>query len=255
MTNRNLEAAINAYGRTAMAASKEKKSKAKLLGFGAAAAGGLFTAGQAEAAIVYSGVINAGFNISTVNLSSTNAISPPLIFNSTGGAIAFGIAGNDRGPANPVGSTDIVWAVGAGYIGGFGGVFASPAASFPTTVLNLPSSTLVGAAGTAASLAWAAVGLPAAPMTIDPFGAAAGTGTGFFGFTFQATSLAAPQFGWARISITSDGVLPTSATLVDWAYDNTGAPIHVGTVPAPGALALLGLAAGAAGIRRRRLAA
>jgi hypothetical protein len=251
--NRKLEAAIESYGLAAKNAS-QKNGTVKMLGFGAAA-GGLFVAGQADADIVYSGVINAGFNVSTVNLSSTNAISPPLVFNSTGGAPAFALGGNNRGPANAVGSTDIVWAVGASYIGGYGGVLAT-APSFPAAAIPLASSNTVGPAGTFASLAWVAAGLPSF-MAIDPFGVGStGSVTAFVGFSFKTgTAGSQTNYGWARIALSSAGGLPTATAVVDWAYDNMGNAIHVGsTVPAPGALALMGLAAGAAGIRRRRAA-
>lgn len=258
-SDNNLNQAIENYGIAAKKASKNRKfGKGALVGFGAAAATGLLTASQAEADIIYSGVINAGFNISTVNASSTNAISPPLVFNSTGGAAAFGIAGNDRGPNNAVGSTDILWAVGAAYVGGSGGVFASPFPTFPTTVIPLQYSQVVGSVGTPGSLAWAFAG-NGAVVFIDPFGAGStGSANAFFGFTFNTSASGGGQtnFGWAQVNLTSAGLLPTSMTVIDWAYDNMGNPIHVGStssVPEPSGLAgLVVLAMGAAGIRRRK---
>lgn len=252
MKTKNLDAAIETYGQSAQAASTKTNT---MLGFGAVAAGSLFVAGQADADLVYSGVINSGFNVSTVNASSTNAISPPLVFSSTGGAPAFGIGGNNRGPANPVGSTDILWGVGAGYVGGVGGVLANGPA-FPASAINLASSSVVGGGlSSFASLAWAAAGLGGpGGMVIDPFSVGdTGTNTGFMGFSFSGG--AGTNYGWARIQITSAGGLPTSMTVVDWAYNDDGTAIHVGTIPAPGALALFGLAAGASGIRRRKRAA
>lgn len=259
--NNALDTAIRDYGEAAQSASKHSKTAA-IVGFGAVAAGGMFTASEADAAIVYSGPINVGFNVSTVNGSNTNAVSPPLFFNSTGGATAFGIAGNDRGPANPVGSTDILWGVGAGYGGGFGGVIANGPA-FPASVIPLASSANVGSTGTAASLAWAAAGLPGAGMAIDPFGVGStGAVSAFLGFTFASTAAAPTLTGWARINLTSAGGLPTSMTVIDWAYETDGSAIHVGDtgstgVPEPamaGLMALGLLAGGASGLRRRRKA-
>ncbi len=63
-------------------------------------------------------------------------------------------------------------------------------------------------------------------------------------------------FGWIRITGGSDNGMP--ATIVDWAYENTpGAGIMTGAVPEPSAMALGCLAAGAAGLAawRRRKAA
>ena len=58
-------------------------------------------------------------------------------------------------------------------------------------------------------------------------------------------------YGWIDITWSNDGFL----TIHGYAWNDTAnAAIHVGDVPAPGALGLLGLAAGAAGIRRKRTA-
>ena len=56
-------------------------------------------------------------------------------------------------------------------------------------------------------------------------------------------------YGWIDISWSNDGTL----TIHGYAYNNVlDGSIHVGDVPAPGALGLIGLAAGASGIRRKR---
>ena len=56
---KNLNEAIDNYGKAAKSSSK--KSVATMVGFGAAAAGGLLTCNQAEADITYSGPINFTF--------------------------------------------------------------------------------------------------------------------------------------------------------------------------------------------------
>ena len=62
---------------------------------------------------------------------------------------------------------------------------------------------------------------------------------------------ALPRFpSWAEITLQSDGIL----TVERWAYDDAGGSIAAGAIPAPGALGLLALAGGAAGIRRKRQA-
>ena len=108
------------------------------------------------------------------------------------------------------------------------------------------------------TLAWAAAGVPGF-MALDPFGVGStGTVTAFFGFSFDNTALTGRNFGWGRIVITAAGGLPTSFTLVDYAYDDSGAGIHAGdtgVVPEPGSAGLIGLlalAAGAGGMRRYR---
>ncbi len=56
-------------------------------------------------------------------------------------------------------------------------------------------------------------------------------------------------YGWAQITILDDGI-----KLHSWACDDTGAAISAGAIPAPAPLCLLGLPAGASGVRRRRSA-
>ncbi len=257
MTGERLDQAIENYGETAKAASTGKVGTVALAGLGAAAAGGLFTASEADAGIVYSGIINVGFLMSTVNASSTNTFSPPLVFNSvTFGNPAFGIAGNNRGPNNAAGPTDIIWALGAGnaYVpGGLGGVFATRT-PFPANVQPQFYSSTIPGNGQATSLAWIAAGAPSF-LRYDPFGAGStGSVTGYFGFSFYNFN-GQFNFGWARIQLQTLGGQPFSINVVDYAYDNMGNPIHVGTIPEPGSAGLVGLcalAAGAAGIRRRR---
>jgi hypothetical protein len=50
--------------------------------------------------------------------------------------------------------------------------------------------------------------------------------------------------------VRADGVTTTTGTLFEYAYDNTGAGILTGAVPAPGSIALLAL--GAVGLTGRR---
>jgi MYXO-CTERM domain-containing protein len=69
-----------------------------------------------------------------------------------------------------------------------------------------------------------------------------------FRFTNEATS--AVHYGWFRISLGTT-LASVPRTVVEYAYENVaGASIAAGAIPAPGALAVLGLA-GLAGRRRR----
>ena len=72
--------------------------------------------------------------------------------------------------------------------------------------------------------------------------------TGFFGFQFKVAS-GAIRYGWGEIALFSGSL--KQATVTRLVYDDTGASVTVGVVPAPGALALLGVA-GIVGSRRRR---
>jgi hypothetical protein len=78
--------------------------------------------------------------------------------------------------------------------------------------------------------------------------------TAFMGVEFL-NALNNPLFGWIRITGGPTQGFP--ATIVDWAYDDSGAGILTGVIPEPSSLALGCLAAGAAGLVawRKRTAA
>lgn len=70
-----------------------------------------------------------------------------------------------------------------------------------------------------------------------------------FGFKFYDETAAAYRYGWVRISLgATAGGQPRS--IVEYAYENTGAGIQAGAVPGPAGLAALAM--GAVGIRSRR---
>jgi hypothetical protein len=79
--------------------------------------------------------------------------------------------------------------------------------------------------------------------------------TGFIGFAFDPESVPGAQewYGWARMSVGNNTNIDGS--LIDWAYDNTGAGIQTGAVPEPASFAMGALAMGAMGLvalRQRR---
>jgi hypothetical protein len=77
------------------------------------------------------------------------------------------------------------------------------------------------------------------------------------GFQFFNEGTNSVEYGWMRISLAGDqGSQPRD--VVEYAYENTGAPIGAGAIPEPTTAALLGvMAAGALGVRawRKRKAA
>lgn len=78
--------------------------------------------------------------------------------------------------------------------------------------------------------------------------------SGYMGFAFLGSSAGddspIPTYGW--ISLAWDGA---TLTIDGYAYESdAGVGIEAGAIPAPGAIGLLGLAAGAAGMRRKRQA-
>ncbi len=248
---RNLEERLDDYGKDARSATK-KASVGKLLGFGAVAAGGLFTAADAEADVVYSGIINATFNLSTINSSATNGANGFYFTSATAGRNIFGLFGNNRGPANSVGSTDAVWLAGGAAASG---LIKANGTTFPASFVPFSATSSVSSAGSAASFVWVNAGAPGSNV-IDPIGVGSdGTATAFFGFSFSNTASTGRNFGFGRVQVTTAGGLPTTATLIDFAYDNDGDAIHVRVIPEPATTGLLGLAAlalGASGLRRYR---
>jgi hypothetical protein len=56
-------------------------------------------------------------------------------------------------------------------------------------------------------------------------------------------------YGWVRVSVNNAG---GSFVVHDWAYENAGAGIQTGAVPAPGALGLLAAGASGLGLLRGR---
>ena len=68
------------------------------------------------------------------------------------------------------------------------------------------------------------------------------------GNSYMAFRTLAGNVGWFQFNLNSDGF--NTILYGPGAYGNAGESVHVGTVPAPGALALLAM--GAVGIRRKR---
>jgi MYXO-CTERM domain-containing protein len=125
-----------------------------------------------------------------------------------------------------------------------GGMVSAAAGTGPA--INLASGTLIGASSN----------FSIATSTIS-FGSAAGqwqyASNNIVGFRF-VSSAGTTHYGWMRFLMGSQpatGNLVTR-TVVDFGYESVaGVSIAAGAVPAPGALALLGVA-GLAGTRRRR---
>lgn len=67
--------------------------------------------------------------------------------------------------------------------------------------------------------------------------------THYAGFRFDPGGGEPTYYGWMHVQFSADG---QNATLLEWAYDDTGAPIEVASIAEPGLALLLGL--GFAGI-------
>lgn len=208
-----------------------KRIDARFLAAAAVVGAGAGMAEQANAAIVWSGVVN--LNIP----SSTNG----LYLNVVTGA-------NNLPAPGTAGTTVPGWDINPWSSTGFS--LFSPA--------GLPSS--VNGASTAAYVRTSATGgnnLPGG--TVIDGNSFYGTGTttwslnsssNIFGFRFRNEANSQIHYGWARVSLA--GTLQGQPrSLVEYAYeDQPGVAIAAGAIPAPGSLALLGL--GAAGLVSRR---
>lgn len=193
----------------------------------AASAGVLGAAHQADAAIVWSGVVNITIP------SNIDGVYMNVLTGQTGTSGAS-VSGWD---INPYGSTTLQFyaATTGGYVRGLG--------SSTTLVDNLAQGTLINASQS--------FGTGNAETT----GATAffpGSMSNLVGFRFVNEATGATHYGWMRILLGGAGLAAQPRTIIEYAYENVaGAGIGAGVIiPAPGAIALLGLA-GLVGRRRR----
>jgi len=188
----------------------------------AAAAAATIVTGAANAAVVHWADANL---VIPANIDGLYINVETRVTGSAGSAVA----GWDL---NPYSATSLTWfnATGTGMLR-YPGVTTGSAG-------NLALGTAVSATGSYGSGA----------VTV---GAAAGNwvlnASNYFGFRFTAAD-GLTHYGWGRMDV---GAAITTRTLAELAYEDVAtAAINVGAVPAPGALALLGLAGFAS--RRRR---
>jgi len=188
----------------------------------------------AAAASVVAGAANAAI----VHWANANLVIPATIdgmyinveTRATGSAGSV-VAGWD---INPYAATSLTWfnATGTGMMR-YPGVTTGSAG-------NLTLGTAVGATGSYGSGA-VVVGAAAGNWQLNA--------SNYFGFRFVAAD-GLTHYGWGRFVIGAS-IFGADRTVAELAYEDVaGAAINVGAVPAPGAIALLGLAGLA--VRRRR---
>ena len=199
--------------------------------FALAAVATAAVAATSNAAVVYSGVINF---VCAVDIDGAYInVETNLLSNGPGS----GVPGWDVNPYSSGGGMNFFNSTGGGQMR-YPGVTTGPAG-------NLALGTSIGSTG---SYNTATTGVV--------FGAAAGnwqySAENIIGFRFVAAA-GTTHYGWMRFAMGAAGSSGTSMTrtVVDYGYESTAATsILAGAVPAPGALALLGLAGLAT--RRRR---
>jgi hypothetical protein len=198
------------------------------------------TATKADADIVYSGTLN-------INVPTTNALGG-IYFDLTKPGTYFIPTTSGAGPAEGLNTVLPGWDVNFYRSGGgnlrwyypfVGTVQQTLAVYNGTHVAALAAGVLVD--GSSALGTWQA-------MNTEFTGT-----TAFMGVEFNLSSN--PMFGWIRVA--GGPTLGFPATIVDWAYENSGAGIVTGMIPEPSSMALGCLAAGAAGLAawRKRKAA
>lgn len=181
---------------------------------------------SANAQIVHSGIVN-------LNIPAT-----------TNGLYLNVVTGQTNLPAGGTGSTVPGWDVNFWSSTGFG-MFnpASPAGGVyvvtaPGFGANMAFGAEIGAGNTYGSGTTSNI----AQWNLN-------SDQNLVGFRFFNEGNGQVHYGWARIAF---GSAITSRTLVEYAFDATpGASIGAGVVPAPSAMALLGLGGLVAGRRRR----
>jgi MYXO-CTERM domain-containing protein len=215
----------------------------------AAAAAGVAMVGQsADAAIVHSGIINLTINNDTNGLYLNIATGA---YNTTGGG-GTTVPGWD---VNPYGGGTVLnfWNAATPT----GGTYVRGGGATGTTIANLAPDTLIGAgisSGAAAfnTLTWSSTQGAAHTAPGQNLGFVFSSNQNIVGFRFfkEGDPVGSVHYGWMRIALGSAVSQPRQ--LVEYAYESEiGVGIGAGQVPAPGALALLGLA-GVVGTRRRR---
>ena len=197
--------------------------------FALAAVATAAVAATSNAAVVYSGILNFAIN---ADLSGAYInVETNVLSNGPGS----GVPGWD---VNPYGSStaaiSFYLTTGTGYM-------RNPGAGTSTGRTNIAEGTAIGATAFYYTSSTATLGTAVGQWTANS--------TGIFGFKFLTADLTT-HYGWMRLAI---GANTATRSVVDYGWESTAnTSILAGAgAPAPGALALLGLA----GLATRRLRA
>jgi hypothetical protein len=189
---------------------------------------------QADATIIYSGVVN-------FNIPSTTA---GVYINVVTGVTSTTPAGAPGWDLNPwSGSSLEIW--GNNSASPNDGVLDNYTGGSAASVDNLPLGAVIDGS-------WNYGRTDATVETTGPTAFNLNSSNNIFGFRFLNEGTGQYDFGWARVSL-STSLSAQPRMIVDYAYDDSGASIMAGQVPEPSTFALLGvMAAGALGVRAWR---
>jgi hypothetical protein len=192
-----------------------------------ASAGAMGASHNADAAIVWSGIVNIAIP------SNIDGVYMNILTGQTGTS-GSSVAGWD---INPYGGTTLQ------FFGPAGGGFVRGLGSSGTLVDNLAQGMMIDATqsfGTGTA------------ETTGSTAFFAGSMSNLVGFRFVNEATGQTHYGWMRILLGGAGLAAQPRSIIEYAYESTaGVGIGAGVIiPAPGAIALLGLA-GLVGRRRR----
>ncbi|HEV2446443.1 MAG TPA: PEP-CTERM sorting domain-containing protein [Candidatus Sulfopaludibacter sp.] len=261
---RNLEDRLTAYSATSKSVAALWNWKDRLgcwPTYCAATAAALAGVTSASAGVIYSGPVNFTVSVPTsgFNTAANHVFAVPGLASASfllGVSHRMAGAGHYGSAYMTFGRTARFFSFDRGHV--YGGSLVKRLAS-GQVVSHIGNTTsgafALGAAGHAPAGDWAG-----------------GNVAGFAAVNFFAFSTHSPggsyiphyDYGWLHIRVqdlNNDGI-PDALTLIDFAYDNSGQPLAmgsvVGTVPEPATAGMMLLAAGAAGVaawKRRRKAA